>query len=222
MKCDNGQKTVKTTLYVAILYAAACGLTQAQVWEIGVSGGYPRLTHAILGSMSPEQPQDTDTKVKGQYSAGASITRNTKGYYGFELGYTQSRGTATTILRNTVDSQLVTTTAEGSFKIHMLNFNFLAYWMPRSSRWRPYFTGGSQGYQYSLPRIPSFPFGQIRKWGFNYGAGIKLIPLKHTLVRLDLRDYLGSKPWGLTFSQANKTGGVAHQIEGTVGFSITF
>jgi hypothetical protein len=216
------KKTVKTTLYVAILYAVACGVTQAQVWEIGVSGGYPRLTHAILGSMSPEQPADHDTTVKGRYSEGASVTRNVKGYYGFELGYTQSRATATTILRNTVNSALVTTTAEAPFKIHMLNFNFLAYWMPRGSRWRPYFTGGSQGYQYSLPHIPNWPFGEIRKWGFNYGAGIKLIPLKHTMVRIDLRDYIGGKPWALTISSAGKTGGVAHQIEGTVGFSITF
>jgi hypothetical protein len=222
LKCDNNQKTVKTTLYVAILYAVACGVTQAQVWEIGVNGGYARLTHAVLGSMSPEQPDDHDTTVKGRYTTGASITRNILGYYGVELGYSQTRADARTILRNTVDSELVTTTATGPFKIHRANLNFLAYWMPRGSRWRPYVTAGAQGYQYSLPHIPSFPFGENRKFGGNYGAGIKLVPLKHTLLRLDVRDYFGGKPWFMTFSYAGTTAGLVHQVEGTAGFSITF
>jgi hypothetical protein len=222
MKCDNDQKTVKTTLYAAILCAALCGAAQAQTWEVGVSAGYPRLRYGNLGSISLEQPADNDTGIRPRYTQGVSITYNTKGYYGVELGCALMRARAVTTVRNTVNGALVTSTEENTFKMYRMNADFLAYWMPRSSRWRPYFAGGFQGYQYSLPRIAYWPDKGTRTWGGNFGIGIKVVPLKHTLFRLDFRDYFGGTPWNLTFSTPSARGSIMHQFEGSAGFSFTF
>jgi hypothetical protein len=125
-------------------------------------------------------------------------------------------------VRATENGTLVTSTEENTFKAYRLNADFLAYWMPRSSRWRPYFAGGFQGYNYSLPHIANWPDGGTRTWGGNFGVGLKLVPLKHTLLRLDFRDYIGGQPWRLLLSTPGATAGRIHQLEGSAGFSLTF
>jgi hypothetical protein len=199
-----------------------CGAAQAQPFEIGVLGGYPRMTHAPLGSISPESPQDGDTTLKGDYSQGAWFTINTKGYYGHELTYLLSRATLRTTVRTDVNGTTVVTTQEDRIAVHMAAYNFLIYFMPRGERWRPYVTGGLQAYEYQKPHIPDWPSGHTRHYGFNYGGGIKLVPFKHTVVRFDFRDYLGGKPYQLTFANEGNSGGLVHQLEGTVGFGISF
>jgi hypothetical protein len=127
-----------------------------------------------------------------------------------------------TILRNTVEGHTVTTTAEDRVAVHMAAYNFLIYFMPRGERWRPFVTGGIQAYDYQSPNIANWPPGKTKQYGGNWGGGLKLALFPHALVRLDFRDYIGGKPYDLTFEDPNQSGGIVHQLEGTVGFGITF
>ncbi len=211
----------KTLLYAAIFCLAASFAAQAQTVEIGIQGGYPRWGKAPLGSISPELVEDHDTQFKGDYGIGASLTVNTKGYYGFELGYLRNYSRITTVSRTTQNTTVFATNFEDRRAIHIAYANFLCYFMPKGERWRPYVTGGGQGYDY--PRPPMLgPGGGVRHYGANFGAGLKLKLFKHALLRWDVRDYLGGKPWGLTFANAKNAGGGIHLIEGTMGFALTF
>lgn len=180
------------------------------------------MTRAALGSASLESPEDFDTRLKGDYSQGAWIAANTKGYYGHELSYLLSRVSLKSTLRNTVDGHTVTTVAEDRIAVHMAAYNFLVYFMPRGERWRPFVTGGLQAYEYQGPKIPNWPSGKRRHYGANWGGGIKLALFPHALMRFDLRDYIGGRPYNLTFANDVSKGSFVHQIEGTVGFGITF
>lgn len=181
-------------------------------------GGYPRMTHAGLGSVSPETPAEGDTTIRGDYSEGAWITANTRGYYGHELTYLMTRFDVRSVLRNTVNGSTVVTTAEDRVAVRQLSYNFLVYFMPRGERWRPFVTGGVQANEYHAPNIPGWTSGYTRHYGANWGGGIKFALLPHTLLRFDFRDYMGGKPYKLNL----QSGGFIHQLEGTVGFGITF
>ena len=215
---------VKTLSYAAVWLCLAAGAAaRAQTYELGVMGGYPRWGRAPLGSISPELAKDGDTQLKGQYSFGASVTRNTKGYYGFELGYLRNMTRVTMVTRQTVGTTVFSTNLEDRRPIHMVFANFLVYFMPKGERWRPFVTGGGQAYNFTRPAIPEFNGDDsIRHYGANFGGGVKLKLFKHALLRWDLRDYMGGKPWKLTFADSTRAGGRLHMIEGTMGFALTF
>lgn len=214
---------MKKLSYAAWLSLTILSAARAQTVEIGGVGGYPRWGRVPLGSISSEGATDTDTRIRGEYTWGGSVTLNTKGYYGFELGYLQISTELKTTVQATVDEQTVTTLYQDRVKVHVAYLNALVYFMPRGERWRPFITGGMQGYQWSTPHIPDWPDGQTRHWGVNVGGGLKLRLFPHTLVRWDFRDYMGGKPYATTFVQAPTfSNGVLHRLEGTMGFSITF
>ncbi len=211
------------TLLTAVLFSTLLGgLAQAQKLELGVFGGYPRMNKVKLGSISPESPADDDTRLKGQYSQGAWLGLNTRGYYGHEFNYMITRATLRTTVRTLADDVTTVTTPEDRIVIHQAGYNFLIYFMPNGSHWRPYVTGGLQATQYQGPKIADWPSGSRRHYGANYGFGIKLIPFAHALLRLDIRDYIGGKPYDLSFVDSTRSGGKIHQYEGAVGFAITF
>jgi hypothetical protein len=197
----------------------AWGAAQAQQLEVSVLGGYPLISRAPLGSLSTDSPKDDDTKLKGSYTYGARLTWNTKGYYGNEVGFTFNRATLRTTLR---DANGVETLKQDRIVIHHAFYNFLIYFMPAGERWRPFVTGGAQIQQYGAPHIPEWTVGHSRNYGANYGGGIKLKLFKHALMRFDFRDYIGGKPYDLTFKDETKSGGIFRQWEGSIGLAITF
>jgi hypothetical protein len=199
------------------------GLAQAQTYELGVSAGYSRLNRPAFGSISLESPGDYDTRIKAQESIGAWLGLNTRGYYGHEFNYQITYATIKTTTRSTVDNVTTTSEFNDRIAIHRAGYNFLVYFMPNGSRWRPFFTGGAHATQYQSPNIANWPYGGGRHYGVNYGLGLKLIPMAHTLFRLDVRDYIGGKPYNLTFSDSSTvTGGLVHQYQASAGFAITF
>ncbi len=213
---------LKTLFYAAVLGSLAAGAS-AQTVELGVMGGYPRWGRAPLGSVSLELAQDGDTQLKGQYAYGVSLSVNTKGYYGFEAGYLRDFTQITTVTRQTAGTTVFTSNWEDHRPIHIVYLNALCYFMPKGERWRPFVTGGVQAYNYTRPQIPQFAgVESIRHYGANFGGGIKLKLFSHALVRWDLRDYIGGKPWKLAFANSSKSGGRIHLIEGTMGLALTF
>ncbi len=206
----------------SFLFVLAHGAAFAQKYEVSVFGMYPRFGRPLLGSLSAT-PNDKDTWLTGQYGFGARITANTKGYYGHELGYMMQRVNFHTDYTTTVNDASVTTRLEDRVKVQQAFYNFLVYFMPRDERWRPFITGGFQVAQYGAPRIAIWPGGGSRNFGGNFGGGIKLKLFPHAQARLDIRDYLGGKPYGqLNFSDVQKAGGLMRILEGSVGLGITF
>lgn len=185
-------------------------------------GGYPRWGRAPLGSISAENMTDADVRIKGHESYGGSITINTKGYYGHEFGYVRHVTDLKSTNRATVGDVLQVTESKDRITVHEAYYNFLIYFMPNGERWRPFITGGAQAYDWRRPHIANWTTGYTRHYGANWGGGIKLVPVKHTLVRFDLRDLLGGKPYKLNFATASKSGGSIHLIEASAGVSITF
>lgn len=208
-------RTLSSTLLFCLL---VIGTAKAQTYEFGILGGYARMTHGGLGSVSPENPAEGDTRIKADYSEGAWITANTKGYYGHEISYLMTRFTAQSTVHNTVDTVTTTSILEDRTAVRQLNYNFLIYFMPKGERWRPFITGGAQAYGYHAPNIVNWPSGSVRHYGANWGGGVKIALFPHSLMRFDFRDYLGGKPYKLN----TQTGGSIHQFEGTVGFGFTF
>ncbi len=207
---------------VVVLSMIACA-AWAQTLEVGIQGGYPRWGKAPLGSLSPELAEDHDTQFKGDYGYGASLTVNTKGYYGVELGYLRDIQRITTVTRVTSGTTVFATNYEDRMAVHIGYLNGMVYFMPKGERWRPYVSGGLQAYQYGKPHLPLFGnVGSLRHYGANAGGGLKLRLFSHALLRWDLRDYIGGKPYKLNFAHVSSEGGRIHLIEGTVGFAFTF
>jgi hypothetical protein len=216
------KKTGMTLLSAFGLYtAAACGLAQAQTFELAPSGGYFRPSPAPLGSLDEEEPNEDDTRLRGGYGYGLRATWNTPGYYGFELGYLRSRARFQTMVRPNADAEKIL--REDTVTVQQGTFNFLIYFMPAGERLRPFMTGGLQIQQYGAPGIPEWVGGGSRTYGANYGGGLKIKIVDHLLVRFDVRDYLGGKPYDLTFGEESRlAGGIFRQLEGTLGIAITF
>ncbi len=210
------------TLSCVVLFLLTGGAAAAQTYEISVLAAYPRIGRAPLGSISETRARDDDTRLKGEYGYGVRLTRNTKGYYGHEIGFIYSRGTLQTTTRKEEGRTLITTTREGKVIFRYAFYNFLMYFMPKGERFRPFITVGLQAHQYGAPAIPEWDRGGTRNYGGNYGGGMKIKLFKNALVRFDVRQYIGGKPYDLTFEDQLKSGGLLRQLEGSFGVAITF
>jgi hypothetical protein len=179
------------------------------------------MSKAPLGSSSPESQDNRDTTFRNGYSNGLRLTWNPHRYYGYELGYLQTRATVQTKIKSTADAPKQT--YEGKATLHQAFFDFLAYWMPKNERWRPYFALGAQAQKAGNPRgIPEWKGNPTRNYGVHYGAGIKLRLFNHALVRFDVRQYLTGKPYDLDFPDIKTAGGTMRQEEASFGLVIGF
>jgi hypothetical protein len=227
---------MKKLYCIAIFSVLIHGAAHAQqptekprTFEFSLFGAYPRWGSALLGSINEEDPKDNDTKLKGEYGYGARFTINTPGYYGHEFEYMQQRATFQTEFRGTVDGAAVTKQLQDKITIQQASYNFLIYFMPNGEFWRPYVTGGVQAYRFGAPHFPEWPGGGSRNFGANWGGGLKL-KLGRAIVRLDFRDYIGGKPYHLTFKQpsasdfrvSDNSSGSIHVRQASVGLGFTF
>ncbi len=155
------------------------------------------------------------------FGAGARLTWNTKGYYGFELGYAAIKPVFETSVRPSGASADVIRSSK--FTLQQGMFNALAYMMPAGERFRPFLTVGAQLQQYGRPSVAEFTDAtSSRHYGINYGGGIKIKLFPHAQMRADFRHYMGGKPYDLTRENSTNTGGRQHYFEGSLGFGITF
>ncbi len=210
---------MRTLLSAGLFVLLVSGAAWAQPYEISVSAGIPRWGGAALGSSSPESPKDDDTKIKGEIGYGARITLNSKGYYGHEFGYIRNRATLEAKLRTEKGGEVV---KQDRINTWQAFYNFVIYFMPRGERWRPFMTGGLGMHRYGNPSFVEWTGDSTRNYGFNYGGGLKIKLFNHALLRLDVRDHIGGKPFDLQFKDNQFSGGLMHQLETSGGISITF
>jgi len=209
----------KAFIIAALLFFTVLSGAYGQRFEIGVLGAKTRINDAPLGSLD-DDPLDDDTSLEGEYGYGARFTFNTRGYYGHEIGYINSRAVFRTRLE--AEDGATRITHEDRIRIQQAFYNFMIYFMPAGERWRPFITGGLQIHQYGDPNIPDIEVGKSRNYGANYGGGIKLRLFRNALARFDVRDYIGGKPYDLTFEDPTRSGGVVRHLELSFGLSLTF
>jgi hypothetical protein len=192
----------------------------AQKWEVNVSRVSSSFSKAPLGSLNQKNTKDDDTRLVGLNGYGVRLTYNTRGYYGHEIGYIRTRAIFQTKIRP--DARTFNLVEERVW-VQEGFYNFLMYCMPRGERWRPYIAVGLQAHQYAAPvNIPQFDTGPTRNYGVNYGLGLKLHLIPHSVIRLDFRDHLGGKPYDLKFEDPMKSGGILRSMELSAGIGFTF
>lgn len=217
-------------LRLAVAAAATMTVLTAQSvekWELAPVGGYLKLSKKVIGSANLDTPKDDDTTLHSlQPVYGLRLTRNTKGYYGFEATYLRSKARIDSKLLPLDGSSTTTKPESGNIWINQGFFNGICYFMPNGERFRPFVTAGMNVQVYGTPPLPDWPFGKSKKLGFNYGGGIKLQLAKHLLVRLDVRDIWGGSPYDLQFDTSStasiRSPGMFRQLEGTLGIGIRF
>ncbi len=214
-------------LRLALAAAATMTVLSAQNWEFAPVGGYLKLSKKVIGSANLDSPKDDDTTLHSRQPVyGMRLTRNTKGYWGFELTALRSKARIDSKLLPQNGSSTDTILESGTISINQVFFNGISYFMPNGERFRPYVTGGINAQFYGKPPLEDWPFSRARSLGFNYGGGIKVQLAKRVLVRLDVRDIWGSSPYDLQFDTAStasiRSPGLFRMLEGTLGIGIRF
>jgi len=203
-----------------LLFLLALAPVGAQTFEFAPLAGWARISKAQLGYASEVEGRDDDTTFRNGYSYGARITINTPGYFGHELTYVRTDANVRTVLQDTEADPRETKV--GRVLNQELSYNFLAYWMPKNERFRPFFTAGLEGRRYGKPDIDGWPTAPTYNYGVNYGWGMKVRLFSHALVRLDLRDTFTGKPYGLRFADILNSHGFVRQQQASLGVAITF
>ena len=189
---------------LAALLLAGASAASAQTAEASINFGQSIIRDKALGTDVPGA--SSFYKVKDGFRIGARFTINNKRFLGHEFGYGYSR----------TKLEYPDATTVG-LPTHQGFYNVLLYAIPEGKSIRPYFAGGGHFSTYYPPGASAYYGGGETKFGYNYGAGVKVKVSDLFHIRLDVRDYSNPKPFDL----AGKKGWL-HQIEASAGFGIQF
>lgn len=188
--------------------AAPCGFSQsADVW---FSAGQSILSNNVIGDASIFGLTSGDVKETNGFRFGFRLGINWHRFLGHEVGYAYSR----TQFRIESAGQ----TQEQGTAIHTGMYNFLGYLTPEGSRIRPFGTAGVHFSNYAFPGYSALQGGGSTKFGFNYGAGVKVRVTSMWGFRLDVRQYQTGKPFDLP----GATSGLLRQTEISAGVGVMF
>jgi opacity protein-like surface antigen len=196
-------KLVATLVFLLCSSSAAFG----QLFEAGMSFGASVLGKSDIGSdvLSAAPAPDAKIRLTNGFRFGFRVTLNTYRYLGWEFGYAYSR----THLH--VDGP---PSSEQGMAIHQPFGDGLFYATPEGSRIRPFVAAGVQASNFVPPGSSVAGGGGDTKFGFNYGAGVKVKIMDNWLLRGDFRQYETGKPFNLPNSS-----GRLYQNEISIGFA---
>jgi opacity protein-like surface antigen len=168
---------IKKALGLSALLLGLSVASFGQSFEGAVSGGLSKLSGKDIGS---------GYSLDDGFRIAFRITLNTRKYLGYEFGYAYNH---THLLLAGVD--------QGGMAIHQGFGGALLYATKEGARFRPFVTGGLH-FSNFVPPGASAQYGQgDNKFGFNYGAGLKVRILGPWQMRFDARQYNQSKPFEL-------------------------
>ncbi|HVX65673.1 MAG TPA: outer membrane beta-barrel protein [Bryobacteraceae bacterium] len=183
-----------------LLFLACTGAAFAQLGEFSVSAGSSKMRNNALGT-----GDFSDFKATSNFRLGFRFTINSWRFLGHEIGYAYNRG------------KLEGPGFEYGMPVHQGMYNFLAYATPEGARIRPFATGGVHFSTYYPPGSSVYNGNGSTKFGYNYGAGIKVRLTSLFMGRVDIRDYTNGKPdFGIN------PDGKLHQLEVSAGLGIAF
>lgn len=196
--------SMKTHLLVLWLCALAIpAVLSGQSVGVWVGGGVSRLTNNGIGSFTPSGNKD-DVQLKDGFRINFRLALDTRKYMGHEIGYAYNR------------TQLAEVgSAEQGMAIHQGFYNFLLYATPDTWRVRPFATGGVHFSNFVPPGTSVTQGGGQTKFGFNYGAGLKVKISSMFGIRFDFRQYNTGKPFDLPLAT-----GRLKQNEISAGFGL--
>lgn len=208
-------------LSVCLMMTPLSGMLWSQQWEVGASAGYGlyRDVSVVNGSLSGKAGFQSGVALSGVFA------NESAGHLGGEIRYTYRSDD----LR--VKSGSVSATAGA--QSHALHYDLLIHPKASETKPRPFLAlGGGVKYYRGTGAEPVFqPLSNLVVLThtselqplISAGGGIKIPMSRHSLIRLDFRDYMTPFPSSLLARRANTTGnGWMHDFVLMVGFSGTF
>src|SRR5262245_20531519 len=196
------------------------GSSFAQGFEASVSFGRCLFGGTKFAGTITTDPKSAHYEFSDGFHLGLRMTINSYRFIGYEFGYAYNRTSialpaGTPLGTNAQGQQVVTDQAQRvGLPIHQGFANVLLYAVPEGKRIRPFVAGGGQ-FSSFVPPGSSISYGnQTTKFGFNYGAGVKVRTSENWGFRVDARSYEGPKPF-----QTYNIHGRLRQLELSAGIS---
>ena len=172
-----------------------------QGFEASVSAGRTLFGGTKYAGTITEDPNSPAYEFSDGFHLALRMTINSYRFIGYEFGYGYNR-TSIAIPVGTplgINQQGQTVFSDEAQKVrvpvHQGFANVLLYATPEGSRVRPFVAGGGQ-FSSFVPPGASISYGnQVTKFGFNYGAGVKVRTSENWGFRVDARSYEGPKPF---------------------------
>jgi opacity protein-like surface antigen len=174
---------MRHTAILAVLFVVS-GVALAQTAEVSVSLGAARFSNGLLGDLS----ESSKLKADANFRIGVRFTFNQGSRFGHEIGYAYNHAKLTETLSDGSNTDL------GGLPVHQGMYNFLVYAFKPGTLIRPFATGGVHFSSYYPPGASVFSGNGTTKFGFNYGAGVKVKLGSLLLGRVDFREYMNGKP----------------------------
>lgn len=189
---------------IALLcFGLVTGLGWAQSGEFNFHVGSSRFNQNAIATSG-----NANVLLDNGWLFGFRLTLNQGDWLGHEFGYQYNR----TSLGFSDGQEL------GGMGIHRSFYSTLLYATKEGSRIRPFVAGGGQFANFVPPGSSATRGGGENKFGFHYGAGVKVKINDQWLMRFDVREYNQGKPFGRFFPT---TPGRLRQQEYSIGFSYT-
>lgn len=168
-----------------LLVLGATVPVRGQSFEVWIGGGPSLLSNNAIGSVSTTA-QAAGVLLKNGFRINFRMAMTSGVHFGHEVGYAYNR------------TQLaIAGSPDQGMAIHQGFYNYLAYFTKEGFRIRPFVTGGLHFSNFVPPGVSVTQGAGNTKFGFNYGAGIKVRVAPEIGIRLDYRQYLTGKPFGL-------------------------
>ena len=200
--------------YLPVLFVIFSGAVWAQSGELWFDAGESILSNRNLGSPLVPPGPPTDVQLDNGFRFGFRFGFNTGGRMGHEIQYAYSR---THFIDNT--GAVLGAVGSAGMAIHEGGNNFLYYATPEGSKIRPFATAGVHFANFVPPGSSATSGGGSTKFGFNYGAGLKVRLTSKYGIRFDVREYEMGKP---SFNILRNQSGLLRQTEVSAGVGILF
>lgn len=189
-----------------VVFASSTTLALAQSAEISVSGGVSRFANPLTTAGGGDNTPITLTQG---FRLVFRFTWNQGRFFSHEVGYGYARSHFHYQGNPVQDISPVS--------LHQGLYDFLINATPEGSRVRPFACGGVHFTSFYPPGASVYG-GSVTKFGFNYGAGLKVKLTPIWGIRADVRQYATGKPdFGF-----NPPSGWLRQTEITGGFMFMF
>jgi opacity protein-like surface antigen len=192
----------------ALVALGFTGTARAQSGEFWFDAGASLLSNRGLGTDQSFRGSNDDVQLNNGFRFGFRFCFNQGDYFGHEVQYAYSR------------TQLQFNDQGGTqygMAIHQGGYNFLGYGTKEGGRVRPFGTFGIQFSNFVPPGSSATSGGGDNKFGFNYGAGVKVKVSDRFGARFDVRQYVSGKPFGFPLAD-----GLLRQTEVSAGFGFLF
>lgn len=207
---------------LALTALLAAGMASAQEWEVGAIGGFGYAPHLTVSKGSAS----ANTGFRYGGVVGVFAGEDMYNYWSGEVRY-QYRFDNLKLTSGDIKA------ANFSAHSHLITADFLGHFRPRESRVRPFiaFGGGARIIVGSGIESAGQPLGNLAALTATHeilpvadiGTGFKMNLRKNLRFRVEMRDYISPAPNKVIAPAPGASlGGVLNDIQGMIGFSLTW